>query len=282
VVGRVLPACADRHVHVGAPRFARLCRSVQPARAFFARICRSVQPAPAGHSLTDQVDTLLADSGAVAADRAAVGAGAGAGEPILRSWAAVDADGDLRAVDGAQASMWVGVRDVDARGVGLHSLAALLSVGIVRAGGGRVDCAQADAPVGAGGGARAPARADSEGKAGEALSSPGGADRLDRGRGRCPLSVRRRACLGRGAGLAREGRKLAAKINAKRTAVRDRLRAVGKRVRGITRTMRRRSGDAKAEVLKLTEQTGELSLVLGIGVTPVAAYATQADCLSQT
>ena len=58
--------------------------------------------------------------------------------------------------------------------------------------------------------------------------------------------------------LAREGRKLAAKIKQKRTAVRDRSRSVGRRVRGITRTMRRRSGDAKAEVLKLTKQTGEL------------------------
>lgn len=58
--------------------------------------------------------------------------------------------------------------------------------------------------------------------------------------------------------LAREGRKLAAKIAAKRTAVRDRSRAAGRRVRGITRTMRQRSGQAKAEVLKLTRQTGEL------------------------
>jgi transposase, IS5 family len=58
--------------------------------------------------------------------------------------------------------------------------------------------------------------------------------------------------------LAREGRKLAAKVKAKRTAVRDRSRAVGRRLRGLTRTMRRRSGEAKAEVLKLTKQTGEL------------------------
>ena len=57
--------------------------------------------------------------------------------------------------------------------------------------------------------------------------------------------------------LAREGRKLAAKIGAKRTAVRDRSRAAGRRVRGITRTMRHRSGQAKEEVLKLTQQTGE-------------------------
>jgi IS5 family transposase len=58
--------------------------------------------------------------------------------------------------------------------------------------------------------------------------------------------------------LAREGRKLATKIAAKRTAVRDRSRAAGRRLRGITRTMRHRSGQAKEQVLKLTEQTGKL------------------------
>jgi transposase, IS5 family len=58
--------------------------------------------------------------------------------------------------------------------------------------------------------------------------------------------------------LAREGRKLAAKIGEKRTAVRDRSRAIGRRLRGITRTTRHRSGQAKEEVLKLTKQTGQL------------------------
>jgi IS5 family transposase len=58
--------------------------------------------------------------------------------------------------------------------------------------------------------------------------------------------------------LAREGRKLAAKIGAKRTAVRDRSRAAGRRLRALTRTMRRRSGQAKAQVLELTKQTGRL------------------------
>jgi transposase, IS5 family len=58
--------------------------------------------------------------------------------------------------------------------------------------------------------------------------------------------------------LAREGRKLAAKLGAKRTAVRDRSRAAGKRLRGITRTIRARTGQAKSEVLNLTEQTGKL------------------------
>jgi IS5 family transposase len=58
--------------------------------------------------------------------------------------------------------------------------------------------------------------------------------------------------------LAREGRKLATKIGATRTAVRDRSRATGRTLRGISRTIRRRTGQAKAEVLKLTEQTGKL------------------------
>lgn len=58
--------------------------------------------------------------------------------------------------------------------------------------------------------------------------------------------------------LAREGRKLAALVKAKRTAVQDRSRAAGCRLRAITRTARHRSGQAKAEVLKLTGQTGRL------------------------
>ena len=49
--------------------------------------------------------------------------------------------------------------------------------------------------------------------------------------------------------LAREGRKLAAKVKAKRTAVRDRSRAVGVRMRTLGRSIRRRSGEAKEEVL---------------------------------
>jgi transposase, IS5 family len=58
--------------------------------------------------------------------------------------------------------------------------------------------------------------------------------------------------------LAREGRKLTAKIGVKRTAVRDRSRAAGRRLRALTRSMRRRSGQAKEEVLELTKQTGKL------------------------
>jgi transposase, IS5 family len=58
--------------------------------------------------------------------------------------------------------------------------------------------------------------------------------------------------------LAREGRKLAAKIGEQRTAVRDRTRSMGRKLRALTRTIRKRTGEAKREVLELTEQTGRL------------------------
>jgi transposase, IS5 family len=58
--------------------------------------------------------------------------------------------------------------------------------------------------------------------------------------------------------LAREGRKLAKLIKEKRARVRDRSRSMGHKLRAITRTIRRRSGEAKQEVLDLTAQTGEL------------------------
>ena len=58
--------------------------------------------------------------------------------------------------------------------------------------------------------------------------------------------------------LAREGRKLARLVKEKRSRVRDRSRAMGRKLRGIARTIRRRSGEAKAEVLTLTKETGEL------------------------
>ena len=58
--------------------------------------------------------------------------------------------------------------------------------------------------------------------------------------------------------LAREGRKLAKLIGEKKARVRDRSRSMGRKLRAITRMVRRRSGEAKQEVLKLTERTGEL------------------------
>ena len=58
--------------------------------------------------------------------------------------------------------------------------------------------------------------------------------------------------------LARAGRKLATLVKEKQARVRDRSRAMGHKLRTITRTIRRRSGEAKREVLKLTGETGEL------------------------
>jgi IS5 family transposase len=58
--------------------------------------------------------------------------------------------------------------------------------------------------------------------------------------------------------LAREGRKLAKLVKEKAARVRDRSRSMGRKLRAISRTIRRRSGEAKAEVLALTGDTGEL------------------------
>jgi IS5 family transposase len=73
--------------------------------------------------------------------------------------------------------------------------------------------------------------------------------------------------------LAREGRKLAALLGEKTLRVRDRSRSMGRKLRAITRTIRRRSGEAKSEVLALTEQTGEL---LTQSVTEARRLATAA------
>jgi IS5 family transposase len=53
-------------------------------------------------------------------------------------------------------------------------------------------------------------------------------------------------------------RAVAAKVSEKRTAVRDRSRSMGRKLRALTRTIRKRTGQAKREVLVLTEQTVEV------------------------
>ena len=58
--------------------------------------------------------------------------------------------------------------------------------------------------------------------------------------------------------LAREARKLGALVGEHKRRVRDRSRAMGRTLRALTRTIRRRSGEAKSEVLKLTAKTGKL------------------------
>ena len=70
----------------------------------------------------------------------------------------------------------------------------------------------------------------------------GGADRLDRGRGRHSLTDRLGLTADGVRALAREGRELVALVGAKRTSVRARSRPAGRRLRAITRRMRRGSG----------------------------------------
>ena len=58
--------------------------------------------------------------------------------------------------------------------------------------------------------------------------------------------------------LAREARRLRAIVGGTGVRVRDRSRAVSRRIRALTRQATRRSGQAKADVLRLTGETGEL------------------------
>jgi transposase, IS5 family len=73
--------------------------------------------------------------------------------------------------------------------------------------------------------------------------------------------------------LAREGRKLAKLVGEKRARVRDRSRSMGVKLRAVTRTIRRRTGEAKSEVLALTAQTGELLARSVIEARKLAAAA---------
>ena len=56
--------------------------------------------------------------------------------------------------------------------------------------------------------------------------------------------------------LAREGREMAGMINGSVTAVRDRSRSVGQTVRQISRTLARRTGEAKQQVIELNSKAG--------------------------
>jgi IS5 family transposase len=73
--------------------------------------------------------------------------------------------------------------------------------------------------------------------------------------------------------LAREGKRLQAKLDGTQVRVRDRSRAVGRRMRTIGRTLRRRTGEAKAQVLALTGETGTL---LAASVREARALAGEA------
>lgn len=58
--------------------------------------------------------------------------------------------------------------------------------------------------------------------------------------------------------LARQARRLTALVGPGAGHVRDRSRALGRRLRAISRTIGRRTGERKEQVLSLTEQAGEL------------------------
>jgi transposase, IS5 family len=58
--------------------------------------------------------------------------------------------------------------------------------------------------------------------------------------------------------LASKGRRLARRIGESATSVRDRSRAIGRRVREIGRTLGRRTGEAKERVMELNGQAGLL------------------------
>ncbi len=56
--------------------------------------------------------------------------------------------------------------------------------------------------------------------------------------------------------LAREGRKLTKILKGKAVRVRDRSRSIGRTVRAISKTLARRSGGAKAQVMTLNDCQG--------------------------
>ena len=82
-----------------------------------------------------------------------------------------------------------------------------------------------------------------EGDAGEAVPAAGGADRLDGDRGRREVPDRRGSGVARGAGARPGGPQARAAGRGEDSArVRDRSRSMGRKLRAITRTIRRRTG----------------------------------------
>src|ERR1019366_7327377 len=137
------------------------------------------------------------------ADRGAFSpGGVGVGSGGVERWSSDDRDGELHSIDGAQDALSVGVSDACGGGLGLDSLAAVLSDLVERAGAGRVDGPQADQAAGLRDGERGNAHVDRKRDALQALSSSCGADRLDGDRGGCEVSDRCRVgrAWGQGAG----------------------------------------------------------------------------------
>lgn len=73
--------------------------------------------------------------------------------------------------------------------------------------------------------------------------------------------------------LARQGRKVSMMIKGKTVRLRDRSRSIGRAVRAISKTLARRTGDAKEQVMKLNEHAGRLIAVQAREAQRLAACA---------
>src|SRR5438128_12142926 len=133
-MGRFL---VERRTHADTPRGAV---GVVVGRGVAGGGARAAGGSGTDRSAARRRRVVVADRRAVAlgvrADRAAC---AERGTPD-------DRDGDVRAPDGPQGALWLGVSDPGWRGVGLAASAAFLPDRPVRAGTGRVDDQKAHAP----------------------------------------------------------------------------------------------------------------------------------------
>ena len=76
--------------------------------------------------------------------------------------------------------------------------------------------------------------------------------------------------------LAREGRKVAAMIKGKAARVRDRSRSLGRTVRQLSKTLARRTGRAKTQVMALNDQAGRIVARSASEAQRLAAQASAA------
>src|SRR5712691_11852929 len=224
---------------------------------------------------------LGAGRGAAGADRGAPGpGGAGARPRGAGARPADDRAADVRAVEGARAPLRLGLRDADARGLRLAAAAAVLPDEEV----------PDESTV-----RKLTRRLGAELVAELSRLVRAKAQRETRLRARAvridstvvEADVRDPTDAGLAGGgvrtLARAGKRLRAKLGATTTTVRDRSRAVAKRLRALARTLRRRTGAAPAELLALTGQTGRLLAASARAARPVAAAAwTKARALARS
>jgi hypothetical protein len=173
-----------------------------------------------------------------------------------RAWPADDRDGQLRAADGRQAAQRLGLRDAGQGGLGLVASAAVLSDRDQRAGARRIDDPQADAAARARDRGRDHPAGDRQGPARDQVPRARRQGRLDGHRGRHPLSVGCDAGAAGHAGAGARGRKLAELVKGATVKVRDRSRSVGRTVRQISKTLARRTGQAKQQVIELNSKAG--------------------------